>query len=1034
MKLKFKKQQFQEDAVAAVCDVFKDQPNEGFVTYAADPGEAKAEELQFSFLAYRNGEIRLNGETLKENIRRVQEERRVLTSPEGRQGDLFGDGRSRESFLNLEVEMETGTGKTFTYLKTIYELNARYGWSRFIIIVPSIAIREGVAKTIETTRETFKSLYRESAEAFVYKSGGWSDVRTFTTGNHIEIMVINVQAFNATNNTRIITKEQDRLDGLRPIDVIAATCPILILDEPQRMEGRATQNALRDFNPLFVLRYSATHRTIHNLVYRLDAIDAFEQKLVKKIAPVCIEMVNKVSGEAYVYCSDVRPGKNGAEALISFHQRLKNGETKTVTKLVRKGDDLYAESNNLQAYRDRFEVRDLGAKPGFEFIEFGNGKKLFIGQAIGNVDEAQFRRIQIREAIRAHLRLENQMYPRGVKVLTLFFIDEVKKYRVYEGSATEGEDGEYARIFEEEYPGCLNEAQDLFTDQALRAYQDPIPPDKTHKGYFAQDKKSKKFKDSDIRKAERGNNEDDTAAYDLILKDKERLLSFEEPTRFIFSHSALREGWDNPNVFVICPLKNPDGGNDVARRQEVGRGLRLCVNQAGERQDVDVLGEKGVHEVNRLTIISNENYGAFVGGLQKEIREACAAHRRLPASSEFFAGKAIRLDGTNERHVITEQESRQIYKWLLKNDFLDEEDMIQASWRNAVMGETLPELPEALKNMRQGIVHLIRAIDLNAVEGLVDPKAARARALRRNKNFENPGFQALWEAIRPKTVYHVEFDSEELIKLSIAAIDKSLNVPTPRYKIREGEQTLGDLFTEKKTKDARVRVVKGTFAPFDPVGSIAALANLTRATVTKILKGIYPKQFEKFALNPERFIAEVARIIKEQFALKVVEHTQYRILPDGRKFDTGEVFDGRMVLPEQMIDLCGEGKPTKHIYDWLSTDSKGERTFAESLELSEDIEVYAKLPQKFTIPTPFGDYNPDWAVVFKKEEIRHIYFIAETKGNVGIASLTPVEEAKVDCAKKHFEALAAAARENAVNVVYDVFKAPEDFFDRVNQM
>ncbi len=1029
MKLQFKKQQFQEDAINAVCQVFEGQPNEGLVIYSADPGEHKDVGCQLSYLAYRNGDIRLSYDELSANIEKVVSGRCLVVGGEKTHHSSL---TTNHSTLNLEVEMETGTGKTFTYLKTIYELNKRYGWSRFIIIVPSIAIREGVAKTIKMTNETFFNIYEETAESFIYSSQRMTDVRSFTTGNHIQIMVMNVQAFNATNNTRIITKEQDKLGGLKPIDVIAATRPILILDEPQKMEGKATQKAIEDFKPLFAVRYSATHKTIHNLVYRLDAIDAFEQKLVKQIAPVCIEMINRASGEAYVYCSDVRPGKSGPEALLSFYRRLKDGKIKTVTMICRKGEDLFVKSDQFQAYKDRFMVSDLGAKPGYEFVEFSNGLRLCIGQASGNVDEEQFRRIQIREAIRAHLRIENQMYPKGIKVLTLFFIDEVKKYRVYEGSATEGEDGEYARIFEEEYPGCLAEAQNLFTDEPLRRYQDPIPPNRTHKGYFAQDKKSKKFKDSDIKKAEKGNNEDDTAAYDLILKDKERLLSFEEPTRFIFSHSALREGWDNPNVFVICPLKNPDSGNEVARRQEVGRGLRLCVNQAGERQDVDVLGEKGVHEVNKLTIISNESYSEFVGGLQREIREACASHRQIAASDDYFVGRIIaRGDNPNELHKIMPQEAKILYKWLVKHEFLeDATDYVKASWGYAVMGKTLPELPAELAPFKTAVVNLVSELDMSRINHMIKQGAAYAHPLKRNKNFENPNFKALWAAIRPKTVFHVEFESDDLIDLSVDAINKNLNVSAPRYKVLEGIQTKGNEFSRVKTKNASTKIANGTFAPFDVVGRIAAEAKLTRKTVSTILSKIYPWQFEKFQLNPERFIAEVARIIHEQFALKIVQCTKYKLLPDGREFDESEVFDGHMILPEQMVSLTDDGKATKHIYDWLMTDSKGERDFAKDMELDEDIEVYAKLPNKFTIPTPFGEYNPDWAVVFKKHDIRHVYFVAETKGGLGVSSITPVEQAKIDCATKHFEVLAAAQN---LNIVYKAIRSLDELFDKTDQ-
>ena len=1031
MKLKFKDQQFQIDATAAVCDVFEGQPYYDPTVYTVDPGRkapkpvfgstvrqenldlgiepVRLEQMELGVeddppdVGYANAEIKIDGSLLLKNLHMVQDRNNLDRS------------QLASGLVELEVEMETGTGKTFVYTKTIFELNKRYGWSKFIIIVPGVAIREGVKKSIDITAEKFFADYGKTAKTFIYNSSHPQDILDFSTNPDIQIIVMNVQAFNARSaDARRIFMALDEFGSRKPIDLIAANRPILILDEPQKMEGTATQEMLPKFNPLFILRYSATHKTLRNLVYKLDAIDAFDQKLVKKIEPICIDVTNRAGNTPYVYLSEVRPAKDEPEAIIEIQRQKRDGSLDMETRVVRTGDDLYVMSGKLAAYAKGYTVVELNAKDGYGKVVFENGKELVPGKALGNVSEARLRRIQIREAIKAHLQKESQLFAQGIKVLTLFFIDEVAKYRVY-GKDDAGTAGEYAKVFEEEYAALVRQQEDLFTDEALKAYWRGISAADTHAGYFAEDKHHR-FRDSSEGRRGGDGGEKDVDAYDLILKNKERLLSLEEKVRFIFSHSALREGWDNPNVFVICPLKKPDVGNAVARRQEIGRGLRLCVNSTGDRQDDPAT----VHATNVLTIIANEGFVDYVKGLQSEIMESCA-RRPFLADADFFKDRELKITETvvlesaggetiaNTIHVITSAEAKAINKWLYKNDYIGDDDQITPKWREAKESDSIAELPESLKEIekwREPLIQLVSSVyDKSAIKrGMF---SRQPKPLAPNKNIKKSEFVELWKRINHKTVYTVKFDSMELVKKSIEALNKEICIPKITYTVRTGSQVSGSRIVESKSRVAEMdakAIESGT--KYDLVGKIAAATTLTRKTVAAILKGMMAARFEQFSWNPEKFISECIRIIKEQMGSIFVECIEYKQLDE--TFDSN-IFATDKIAPELMVPIREDGKTLKkHIYDYLLSDSKGERKFARELDNADEVEVFAKLPSGFKIPTPVGDYNPDWAVAFKKGKVKYLYFVAETKGSLSGMELRKIEQAKISYAEKHFKALSGA--------------------------
>lgn len=989
MKLKFKVQPYQTRAVESVVDCFAGQLNTPGLAYRIDPGVKKhtSGQIQTTVLenqGFKNADLQLTDAQLLTNIQIVQRRQNLPLSDK-----LVPSAGCR---INLDVEMETGTGKTYCYVKTVFEMNKRYGWTKFIVVVPSIAIREGVLKSLEITADHFTESYGKKARFFAYNSTQLHNLESFSSDAGINVMVINIQAFNATGkDNRRIYDELDDFQSRKPIDVISSNRPILILDEPQKMEGQKTLEALAKFHPLMILRYSATHRTSHNKIHRLDALDAYNQKLVKKIAVRGISVRGLAGTNAYLYLESIEISKKAPVARIEMEVR-QSGGIKRIVKRLEKGRDLFVESNGLDQYRG-FVIAQLDANK--DTVEFTNGHVLSAGDATGDITEIAIRRIQIREAIKAHLEKEQVLFAQGIKVLSLFFIDEVVKYRDY---SQVDEQGEYARIFEEEYEQLKAEHLGglVLDNEAYRKYLADIPVGRTHNGYFSIDKKTRKLTDSSVKtRGEDAGLSDDVDAYDLILKDKERLLSLAEPVRFIFSHSALREGWDNPNVFVMCMLKYSD--NTISRRQEVGRGLRISVNQHGDRMD----NPATVHDVNILTVVAGESYKDFVGNLQREISDSLSARPRK-ADEAYFAGKVITAEaGTVE---ITPAMAKQIYRYLVKNDYTDDADQVAEAYHVAKANGARAALPPELAPHAEQIFGLIDSVfSETQLPEMDDDRRPKTNPL--NANFEKEEFKALWNRINRKAVYRVEFESSELIRNSIQALDKDLRVAPLQYTIQSGVQ--GDQITDDQlrtgggfaltktsveTHSASIR----SLVTYDLLGKIAENTQLTRKTIAEILGGVQVAVFKQFPQNPEHFIAESSRLINEQKATIIIERLSYDNLTETHDIDI-------FTAGQSKMDFAKASRQLKnHIYDYVSTGSQVEREFVNELDTSSEVVVYAKLPRGFVIPTPVGDYNPDWAISFKEGAVKHVYFVAETKGSMSSMQLRVIEDTKIECARKFF--------------------------------
>lgn len=923
--------------------------------------------------------------------------------------------------------METGTGKTYCYIKTIFEMSKRFGWNKFIIMVPSIAIREGVQKSLQMTADHFAEQYQKKARFFTYNSKRLHELESFSSDAGISVMVMNIQAFNARGaDNRRIYDELDDFQSRKPIDVIAANRPILILDEPQKMGGKATLDALPEFEPLFIIRYSATHTVQHNLVHRLDAVDAYNQKLVKKIAVRGIQTRGIAGTSAYLYLQNIEISKQSPVAHLDMQVQLKTGDIKRKVRRIRQGDNLFDLSGGLEAYRDRFVVSQIDAVT--DTLEFTNGLVLSAGDVEGDLSEEQLRRIQIRETIAAHLEKEQRLFSQGIKVLSLFFIDQVAKYRDY---SQPDEKGEYARIFEEEYQDAVdNYLGELELDNsAYRDYLRTISAEKTHNGYFAIDKKKSQLVDPKF--AAKTGISDDVDAYDLIMKDKERLLSFEEPTRFIFSHSALREGWDNPNVFVLCMLKQTESASSISRRQEVGRGLRIAVNKLGERMD----NPEQVHETNVLTVVANESYSDFVVGLQKEMLEELAARPRK-ANEDYFKGKLVETE--QGQHEITPEEATLIHRYLIRNDYIDNEDNLSESYHAAYKSDTLATLPNELLAIAEPVKGLIASVFTNAALPLPQDDRKNKTNHLNEDNFYKKEFQELWGRINHKAVYAVDFDSEELIKNASRVLDAELQVTLLQYGVQTGTQKdsftsedlgRGDTFKVEESRKEEERKSVISTIKYDLLGKIAENTELTRKTVAEILSKVNENTFYQYQLNPEHFISEASRLIQEQKATAVINSLTYNLTD--KSYADSEIFT--VTQAGQDFSEATE-RLKKHVYDYVVTDSSTERKFAKALEVSNEVVVYAKLPSKFFIPTPVGNYNPDWAIAFAFTEgnIKHIYFVAETKGTMSSMGLRALENHKIECARKFF--LELAKKQDNPSVRYEVVDSYEKLMDVVESV
>ena len=1032
MKFHFKIQPYQTEAVEATVRVFAGQGFRKAARYIRDVGDRRdGPHLSFEEDAdagYRNEDVTLSESELLQNIRGIQSANNIKPS----------EALSKElGCCGLDIEMETGTGKTYVYIKTMFELHKRYGWSKFIVVVPSIAIREGVKKSFEMTVDHFMEQYGKKARFFIYGSGDLSRLDEFSSSTDIHVMIINTQAFAASWNekknvpgrkgndaARIIYSKRDEFGSRRPIDVIAANRPILILDEPQKMGGDVTRQALQKFRPLFALYYSATHAKHHNTVYVLDALDAFRQKLVKQIEVKGFEVKNLRGVNGYLYLEQIvlsrkKPPTARMELEIGFDTSVRR-----VTRLLGVGDDLYSISRDMEQYKG-YVVSEIDPLSGT--VSFTNGEAIRVGDVAGDVSEDNMRRIQIRETILSHFEKEEKLFDMGIKCLSLFFIDEVAKYRAYDGDGN-ATLGEYGVIFEEEYRHALDAYTELL-DTPYQRYLKQYGSDaaRVHAGYFSIDKKTGRSIDS---RGKRGSEfSDDVSAYDLIMKDKERLLSFEEPTRFIFSHSALREGWDNPNVFQICTLKHSD--SNTGKRQEVGRGLRLSVNRYGQRMDAATLGER-VREINTLTVVASESYKTFVADLQSDIQSVLHDRPRA-ATAEYFIGKTIR-DADGRPVVIDGALADRIKRYLIKNDYVDDSYKITEAYRDAVSTGTLAALFPDLQPMAEDIHRLIQAV---YDDSLLDEMTRNGRETKLqgnplNDNFKKEEFQALWREINHKYAYTVTFDSAELIEKAVTAIDQNLYVSELLYTTTIGRQNAdmdantlsrGDSFSAQKTKTERVKPSEPTRIRYDLIGKIAEGTTLTRRTVSQILQKIRGDKLAMFRDNPEEFISKIIRLINEQKATVIVEHVSYDVIEG--TYDTS-IFTAE--APVQSFEKAFPAK--KAVQDYVFTDGAAEksveRTFAEALDAADEVCVYAKLPRSFQIPTPVGHYSPDWAIAFHAGTVKHIFFIAETKGSLSSLDLRPIEKAKIECAKKLFNEMSTS------KVVYHEVRSYQDLLNIMN--
>ena len=1017
MKLQFKHQKFQADAAKAVCDVFAGQP---FLTptYMMDKGSyrqgqsvAYTEELDYT--GFRNQPLvpELTDAIILENINRIQRAYQLPPSPH------------LEGKYNLTIEMETGVGKTYTYIKTMFELNKRFGWSKFIVVVPSVAIREGVYKSFQITQDHFAEDYGKKIRFFIYNSSQLTEIDRFASDSAINVMIINAQAFNATGkDARRIYMKLDEFRSRRPIDILAKTNPILIIDEPQSVEGEKTKLRLKEFHPLFTMRYSATHKkdSYYNMIYRLDAMEAYNKKLVKKIAVKGISVSGSTATEGYLYLQSVNLSKDKAPtATLEFDYKGTTGIRKK-TMPVTEGFNVYDQSNKLEEYRTGFVVTRIDGRD--NSVSFANGKRIVAGDVLGEVSEEQLRRIQIRETILSHLERERTLFARGIKVLSLFFIDEVANYKQYD-AAGQAVNGVYGNMFEEEYRNLVDSLQLGIYDEEYKRYLAGIRLESTHAGYFSIDKKSHRFVDSTLGD-KKARTSDDADAYDLIMKDKERLLDRKEPVRFIFSHSALREGWDNPNVFQICTLKK-QSESEIRSRQEIGRGLRLSVNQSGERMDVNLLGED-VQSINQLTVITDWGFEPFVKAYQEGLAEA-VADRPREVKPELFVGKMI-VDHNAQEQVIDSDLAQTIYEGLIVNGYLKKNQLTEKYYEDKKTASVV--VPDEVLAFSNSIISIL--------DSIYDPRTTQPDDARGNNveltvnmdRFSKKEFQELWKRINSKSVYVVDFDTDELIKNCIASLNKDLHVARVYFEVESGamqriqskeQLQQGDAFTKDRRTQEQTRILTNTSTKYDLIGKIVSETGLTRAAVVKILKGLESPIFGQLRNNPEEFIVKTSSIIKDQMATLIIERITYHKLEEA--YDTSVFTEPTLKGKLGVNAIAVENS----VFDYVLYDSIIEHDFAKELDASAEVAVYVKLPSGFYINTPVGKYNPDWAISFFEGAVKHIYFIAETKGSMQTMQLTDLAKNKAHCAREHFRAI------SSTSVVYDIVDSYSALMSKVMQ-
>jgi type III restriction enzyme len=979
MKIQFDpNQSFQLDAVAAITDLFDGQP-QGAPEFAV----IKMGEFGGLFTGQDRTELGvgnrllLAGDRLRENLRAVQSRNDIevpdpTTAPEA--WELFdGPANQARACPHFSVEMETGTGKTYVYLRTIFELSRRYGFQKFVIVVPSVAIREGVLKNIEITAEHFRALYDNLPfEHFVYDAKQVNRLRQFATSTILQILIINIDAFRKNfigteeeRKSNVIYKESDKLSGRQPIEFAQATRPIVIIDEPQSVDStEKAQEAIKALNPLCTLRYSATHRNPYNLVYRLDPVRAFELKLVKQIV-VASAATEGAINDAFVRVEQIKYQPR-IQAKLRIHVQTPGGpREKSVT--ARQGADLFVLSGERACYRDGFEVAEINAEPGSESLRFANGRTLRIGEEIGGLRDDVWR-AQIKHTVRKHLEKEIQVRARGLKVLSLFFVDRVANYRDY-GPDGQPVKGKFADAFE----SALAEASKDERYRELTWLTEPVA--RVHNGYFAQDRKG-------VLKDTRGDTQADDEVYNLIMKDKERLLSQDEPLRFLFSHSALREGWDNPNVFQICTLNETRSA--VKKRQEIGRGLRLPVDQNGVR----VFDES----INKLYVMANESYEDFARALQTEYEEECGVtFGKVPFTALVKLTRIV--DGVEQ--PIGREAAEALRGSLVAQRMLDAEGRIQQAFDPKRKDFTL-ELPDMVRDLGPAVVDLLSSYQIE--RHIRRDRDEGTNRLKKEVTL-SPEFLALWERIKPRTTYRVEFETEALVRRAVDAIRRMEKIDAPRILVVAGQVQIGKGgVSTRATSVAEERPAYGVRALPDLLAYLQNETELTRATLVRILKdsGRLSDTFE----NPQRFLDQVASILKHELHRLLVDGIKYERLPDGGPDAAWEML---LFKNEELVNYLNALQVQKSVYEFVVYDSEVEREFARKLDQRDDIKLFVKLPGWFEIDTPVGNYNPDWAIL--KHDGTALYLVRETKGTRDFLKLRTAEADKVRCGQKHFEAL-----------------------------
>lgn len=983
MKLKFDSNlQYQEEAIASVVDLFKGQAaKKTLFTVSTATMPVVMDETQTSFLEEQtvieqtittNGvgnRLELTNDEILANLQEVQLRNGIKQTKSLKQNNY-----------DFDIEMETGTGKTYVYLRTIYELNKNYGFTKFIIVVPSIAIKEGVYKTMQITEEHFDNLYdNTSCDYFIYDSKKPEQIRSFAVNDNISIMIINIDAFrkdvdksdDSEGKANLIHRKSDRLSGMKPIELIQETNPFVIIDEPQSVDTTdKSKKAIESLNPICKLRYSATHVEKHNQVYKLDAVDAFNLGLVKQIEVASFESAN-AHNLAYMLLKSVDNKKTPITAQIELDCEVR-GKISRQKKKIKAGDDLY-DITNREVYRN-YIVDEIYCEEGNEYVSFATSPEILrIGSPVGEIDDSAIKTQQIRKTIEEHLNKELILHKHGIKVLSLFFIDKVANYRIYDEDGTPKK-GKYAEIFEEQYADLIKRPKyDSIREDAITG----APAEEVHNGYFSIDRKGA-LKDTS------GKTADDENAYNLIMKDKEKLLSFDTKLRFIFSHSTLREGWDNPNVFQICTLNETN--SEVKKRQEIGRGLRLCVDQTGER--------KHGNTINTLTVMANESYEEFAEKLQKEYEQEEGIRFGI-VEKYIFANVPIQVSDGSTQYLGQEQ-SEKVHTHLLEHGYIDDNNKVQDKLKEAIKDDNI-DLPNEFEQYREKITQVCR----KAAGNLNIKKAKEKKVVQLNKGvYLSPEFKELWDKVKFKSTYRVELDSNKLIEECSKEIKQSMHVTPSKLVYVKASIDVEKSGVDSKEK-LRMAIQNGEIKPElpDVVSYLQNQTNLTRKTIVEIL--LKCERLNDFKLNPQSFMEQAAEIIKTEMQNQIVDGIKYTKIGDDA-FYAQELFETEELtgyLESNMVEA------NKSVFDYVVYDSEKEKGFAEKLESNDCVKLYAKLPDWFTISTPLGGYNPDWAILVDKDGESKLYFVVETKGNINKADLRSSEWNKIRCGQKHFSDL-----------------------------